>query len=108
MKKRVFAYVKIKDTPRRTYGGHNYTLAVYDITGGNVERIGEVSACTAAHKGEASEAWSVVLEKRPGILKTLAKRAKAKGDPWLIKQVKEERRYHVWQYRDLGVELHSL
>lgn len=108
MKKLVFAYVETKRTARRTYGGSNYTLTVYDLTGGNVEKIGEVSACTAAHKGEASEAWSVVIAKRPNVLPLLAKRAKAKGDAYLLKQATTERGYHCWQFRDLGVELHSL
>ncbi len=108
MKKHVFAYVVAKSTTRRVYGGSNYTLNVYDLTGGRVERIGEVSACTAAHKGEASEAWGVVLKARPGILKTLYSRAKAKGDAYLMKRAKEDAGYHMWQYRDLGVELHAL
>lgn len=108
MKKHVFAYTVAKSTPRRTYGGINYTLHVYDLTGGKVERIGEVSACTAAHKGEASEAWSVVLKARPRIVDTLYKRAKAKGDTYLMERAKADGGYHLWQYRDLGVELHAL
>lgn len=108
MKKHVFAYVETKRTARRTYGGSNYTLTVYDLTGGKVKRIGEVSACTAAHKGESSEAWSVVLAKRPGILKVLAKRAAAKGDRYLQDMVKRDGGYHAWQFSELGVELHAL
>lgn len=108
MKKHVFAYVETKRTVRRTYGGSNYTLTVYDLTGGNVVKLGEVQACTAAHKGEASEAWSVVMKERPGILKVLAKRAKAKGNTYLLKQATEGGGYHCWQFRDLGVELHAL
>lgn len=106
MKRYVFGYTVAKSTPRRTYGGTNYTLNVYDLTGGNVERLGEVSACTAAHKGESSEAWSVVLAKRPGILRTLRKRAK--GDTYLQSMVDRDGGYHCWQFRDLGVELHQL
>lgn len=108
MRKHVFAYVETKRTARRTYGGSNYTLTVYDLTGGKVERIGEVSACTAAHKGESSEAWGVVLAERPGILKVLAKRAAAKGDRYLQDMVKRDGGYHCWQFRELGVELHAL
>ena len=108
MKTYVFAYVETKRTIRRTYGGSNYTLTVYDLTGGKVEALGTVDACTAAHKGEASEAWSVVLAKRPGILRTLAKRATAKGDKYLQDMVKRNGGYHSWQFRDLGVELHAL
>lgn len=107
MKKHVFAYVVTKSTPRRTYGGMNYTLTVYDLTRGKVERLGEVSACTAAHKGEASEAWSVVVAKRPAILRTLVRRAKAKGDAYLLEQATTGG-YHCWQFRELGVELHAL
>jgi hypothetical protein len=83
-------------------------LNVYDLTGGNVERIGEVSACTAAHRGEASEAWGVVLAKRPGILRTLRKRAAAKGDSYLRGMVERDGGYYAWQFRELGVELHAL
>lgn len=108
MKRYTFAYVETKRTHSRTYGGSDYTLTVYDLTGGKVERLGTVTACTRGHKGEASEAWSVVTERRPGILRTLAKRAKAKGDAYLLKQATTERGYHCWQFRDLGVELHAL
>lgn len=108
MKKHVFAYVEKKRTVRRTYGGSNYTLSVYDLTGGNVEHLGDVDACTAAHKGESSEAWSVVLRERPRILPLLAKRAAASGDAYLIDMVKRSGGYHAWQFQDLGVELHAL
>lgn len=108
MKRYVFGYVVTKSTPRRTYGGTNYTLTVYDLTGGKVERLGTVDACTAAHRGESSEAWSVVTAQRPAILRTLAKRARAKGDAYLLKQATTERGYHCWQFRELGVELHAL
>ena len=108
MKKYVFAYTEAKRTTRRTYGGSNYTLNVYDLTGGKVERIGEVSACTAAHKGEASEAWGVILRERPRLARTLYNRAKAKGDTYLMKRAKDDQGYHLWQYRELGVELHEL
>lgn len=108
MKRYTFAYVETKRTVRRTYGGSNYTLTVYDLTGGKVEKLGTVDACTAAHKGESSEAWSVVIAKRPAILRTLAARAKANGDAYLLKQATTERGYHCWQFRDLGVELHAL
>ena len=108
MKKHVFGYTVAKSTPRRTYGGTNYTLNVYDLTGGKVELLGEVSACTAAHKGESSEAWGVVLSKRPGIVRTLYSRAKAKGDTYLMDRAKDDAGYHLWQYKELGVELHAL
>ena len=108
MKKYVFGYVETRRTVRRTYGGSNYTLSVYDLTGGNVELLGTVDACTAAHKGESSEAWGVVIAKRPRILGILAKRAKESGNTYLLRQTRENKSYHLWQYRDLGVELHAL
>jgi hypothetical protein len=108
MKKHVFGYTVAKSSTHRTYGGTNYTLHVYDLTSGNVERIGEVSACTAAHKGESSEAWSVVLDKRPNIARILYNRAKAKGDTYLMEKAKNDQGYHLWQYKELGVELHEL
>lgn len=108
MKKYVFGYVKTKDNPRRTYGGRNYTLAVYDLTGGNVQLLGTVDACTAAHKGEASEAWSEVLAHRPQLPKLLAKRARAIGDTYLERAATQRGGYHCWQFKQLGVELHAL
>lgn len=108
MKLYSFIYSEVKRTPRRTYGGTNYTLAVYEITGGKVVRLGEVSACTAAHKGELSEAWSVVLEKRPNILKIIRARALKAGETWIVKQIEEDKDYHYWQFRELGVTLQSV
>lgn len=60
-----FVFTKIKSTIRRTYGGENYTLAVYRIVKGETIRLGEVKACSAAHKGERSEAWSVAFASLP-------------------------------------------
>lgn len=105
MKTRSFIYTEASRTVRRTYGGSNYTLNVYEITGGKLELLGTVKACTAAHKGESSEAWSVVIAKRPEVLRLLARRAKAKGDAYLLKQATTERGYHTWQFRELGVTL---
>lgn len=104
MKKHVFAYVETKRTPRRTYGGSNYTLTVYEITGGKVERLGSVEACTAAHKGEESEAWGVVLKERPNVAKLLTKRIK--GDKYLSGDLNGG--YYRWQFKNYGVELHQL
>ena len=108
MKTRSFIYSEVSRTTRRTYGGSNYELAVYEITGGKLEHLGNIKACTAGHKGESSEAWSVVIEKRPEVLRLLAKRAKAKGDAYLLKQATTERGYHRWQFRDLGVTLEKV
>lgn len=108
MKLYSFIYSEVKRTPRRTYGGTNYTLAVYEVTGGKVVRLGEVSACTAAHKGEASEAWSVVLEKRPNILKIIRARALKAGDKWIVNHIEENKGYHCWQFREFGVSLQSV
>ena len=105
MRKHSFIYTETKRTVRRTYGGSNYTLNVYDTTKGEPVLVGTVSACTAGHNGEASEAWSVILEKRPDILKLLQRRAKASGDEYLVRQTTTERGYHCWQFRDLGVTL---
>ena len=63
-----FFYVCSHSAARRTYGGCNYTLQVYQNKGkGRIVHIGEVSACTSAHRGEVSEAWGVVMAKLPHI-----------------------------------------
>jgi hypothetical protein len=60
--KRHFFYVEKKRTISRTYGGSNYTLAVYEILKDkSVVYIGEANACTRGHKGESSEAWTVIV-----------------------------------------------
>lgn len=61
--KRHFIYTKIKSRIDRTYGGENYTLAVYENKGrGKIVRIGEISKCSRSHKGEPSEAWGVAFD----------------------------------------------
>ena len=48
----------------RTYGGSNYRLAVYENKGrGSLTYLGDAEACTTSHKGELSEAWTIVVEK---------------------------------------------
>ena len=105
MKKYIFAYVCTSRVVSRTYGGSNYTLTVFELTGGKVERIGETSQCTRAHKGEDSEAWTVVLNARPrllGILKSRIEAANKEAVPETINN------YWRWHYSDYGVELHNL
>ena len=105
MKNYNFVYVEKKRTISRTYGGSNYTLAVYEIVKGELVHLGDVSACTRGHKGEDSEAWSVVIEKRPNVLKTLKKRiAQTKGEnSYEYKNCNSN--YYRWQYRENGVQL---
>lgn len=106
MKTRSFIYTEAKRTVRRTYGGSNYTLHIYEITGGKLVRVGEVSACTAGHKGEASEAWGVILEKFPRLRSTLIHRAKEAKNDYLQKEA-ERASYYAYQFRELGVSLES-
>lgn len=64
--KRHFIFSKINETVSRTYGGSNYTLALYENKGrGKLVRLGETSACTRAHKGEAHEAWTAIFNTLP-------------------------------------------
>jgi hypothetical protein len=64
--KRHFLYSKIKSSVSRMYGGEDYTLALYENQGrGKIVRLGEVSACSRAHKGEEHEAWSAIFAKLP-------------------------------------------
>lgn len=60
--KRHFVFVIVNIRHSRTYGGCNYTVNAYEIRAkGALVFIGEYTACTRAHKGEYSEAWSAVL-----------------------------------------------
>lgn len=62
--KRHFFFTEKTRTISKTYGGSTYTLAVYEIVKkGVVKYIGEVKACTRAHKGELHEAWTAVVNK---------------------------------------------
>lgn len=105
MKKFVFGYVCTSRKVSRMYGGSDYTLTVYELTGGKVVRIGETTRCTRGHKGEDSEAWTVVLNARPrlaGILKSRIEAANKEPVPETITN------YWRWQYSEHGVELHNL
>jgi hypothetical protein len=109
MKKHLFLYSEIKRTVRRTYGGSNYTLRVYEIVNGEVVEVGEVSACTAGHKGESSEAWHLIAEKRPEIIKLLCKRIARKEGKDSHRYTEAKRgSYYSWQFREYGVELKSV
>lgn len=53
-------------------GGSTYTLKVYENKAkGKLVYIGETTQCTRSHKGERSEAWSVVTTKFPALKKKL-------------------------------------
>jgi hypothetical protein len=108
MKTYNFVYTEKKRTISRTYGGSNYTLAVYEVVKNEMVYLGEVSACTRGHMGEDSEAWSVVREKRPNVIKTLTKRiAKKNGvNDYYHKAAKGN--YYSWQFREYGVSLKAL
>jgi hypothetical protein len=59
---KTYIFTKSKSTVSRTYGGENYTLQVYEVKSkNNIIHIGETSACSRGHKGESSEAYSVVF-----------------------------------------------
>ena len=105
MKKYIFAYVCTSRVVSRTYGGSNYTLTVFELTGGKVERIGETSQCTRAHKGEDSEAWTVVLNARPRLLGILKSRIEAANKGPVPENVNN---YWRRDFPDFGVELHNM
>jgi hypothetical protein len=59
---KTYIFTEKSRTISRTYGGSNYTLAVYQVKNANeIIHIGNCSACTRGHKGEISEAWTVVF-----------------------------------------------
>jgi hypothetical protein len=80
----------------RMYGGSTYTATVYENKGrGKLVRLGERTACTRAHKGEPSEAWSVVMQD-----KRLFNRVKAAG---------LDTSYYSYQYAEkIGVKLEQI
>jgi len=71
-----YIFTETNFKPSRTYGGGNYTLAVWKVEGvGKLRRIGTASACTRAHKGQDHEAWSqcVQADLPPALLKKIRK-----------------------------------
>lgn len=59
--KKHYFYTFLNRKTSRTYGGEDYTLAVFENKGrGKFVKLGEVSRCTRGHKGYDSEAWGVV------------------------------------------------
>lgn len=78
--KQHFIAIESKRTISRTYGGSNYTLQIYENKGpGELVHLGEVSACTRGHKGEASEAWGKIVDLKavkPSIMKKIKIAAK--------------------------------
>lgn len=102
MKTRHFVFSFTKRTVSRTYGGENYTLAVYENKGpGCMIPLGTVSGCTRGHKGFESEAWSVVWEKAytPRQKSHALKKAKEKG-------IGNFPGYYTWTLKEaLGIHL---
>jgi hypothetical protein len=100
----------------RTYGGSNYTAKVYQIINNEPVLIGEQKACTRGHKGEESEAFSVIVKNCPNIIKTISGRAKKvlKTEPNnyyaknFLKDVKNSGGYYSWQFRELGLNLRQI
>ena len=60
--RRHFIFTAVNIRYSRTYGGCNYTIHAYEVRAkGALVFIGHHTACTRAHKGYYSEAWSTVL-----------------------------------------------
>ena len=101
---KTFIFTEKSRTISRTYGGSNYTLAVYEVKNANtINHIGNVSACTRGHKGEISEAWDVVFNHLPKRLQNKAKR---------LSELPENKNlnltaYYSWNYtpKMLGITL---
>jgi hypothetical protein len=106
MKNYNFVFTEKSRKVSRTYGGSTYTLAVYEIVKNEFVFLGEVTACTRGHKGEESEAWTVIAEKRPQVLKTLANRIKkAAGEEDHYYKEAKRGQYYTWKFREWGVSL---
>ena len=105
MKKLVFGYVCDNAKIRRTYGGVNYTLSAWELTGGKVVRLGDISRCTSGHKGESSEAWGCILENRKGLVATLNRRAKITGVEFHFRDSRSAYCPNWSDMEKLGIEL---
>lgn len=69
---RHFIYTTVYAARPRISGGCNYTVTVMENKGrGKIVPVGSTQANTAAHRGVASEAWSVVLRDLPAIKRRL-------------------------------------
>jgi len=75
----------------RTYGGSNYTLAMYEVLNKELKYIGEVKGCTMSHKGETSEAFTA-LQKLNAIKKSILKK--------IDKGERNDLVYYGYNYRD--------
>lgn len=75
MYKQHFVYVCTSSKVRRTFGGCNYKLAIYENKGrGKLNKAAECSACTSSHMGEDSEVFTALLRAgaiRPAVIKQL-------------------------------------
>ena len=92
----MFIYVCTDRKYSRTYGGSTYTLKVHEVKGSRLVYVGEVTACTRAHRGEDSEAWAVVANKYPKLAKRVIEAGAEPG-------------YYSWGYGEkAGVKLQSL
>jgi hypothetical protein len=100
--KRHFIYTVGNVKVSRTYGGSDYTVTVYENKGrGKLVRLGERTACTRGHKGEASEAWSVVMQALPRLCKALAKLPDAEREQYTYY-------YHYTMCERLGISLQQI
>lgn len=91
----------------QTYGGSNYTLAVYRVESANkVIYIGDCSAFTRSHNGEISEAWSVVFNSLPKRKQNEIKKLAALPENKNIDLVN----YYSWSYTPklTGITLQQL
>jgi hypothetical protein len=100
----------------RTYGGSNYTVRVYQLLKNDLKFIGERKACTRGHKGEDSEAFSVIVENCPEVIKSVKRRAalKLKSDPNdyaaknTLKDIKNSGGYYFRYMEEFGLKLKSI
>lgn len=104
---KTYLYTETHRAVRRTYGGSNYTLAVYEVKSKNdVVKIGECSACTSGHKGEVSEAWSVVFNSLSKRKQNEIKRLSSLPENTNLSLVN----YYSWNYTPelTGIKLQSI
>lgn len=102
-----FIFIEKNRVVRRVYGGSNYTLAVYRVKNKTTfEYIGDAHACTSGHKGEASEAWSVVYNSLSKRKQNEIKRIDAMPENKNLSL----RNYYSWNYTPqlLNIQLKQL
>ena len=104
--KKHYFYIFLNRKVSRTYGGENYTLAVFENKGrGKFVKLGGTTRCTRAHKGFESEAWTVVWNS-----KSLGRKLKKEIESYSCANPNNSySSYYTWRMEELfGIKLEAM